>query len=102
MIIGIEDLKVNCLIGILEKEKEVPQNIYVTIECEVGDSFVDYVQIKELIHTIAHSSHHGLIEELIKAIVEGLKKFPIKSGFIVIKKPDALELAKSAYAKLYF
>ncbi|MDO7252491.1 dihydroneopterin aldolase [Helicobacter cappadocius] len=79
----IEDFKFKTIIGILDFEKEVPQDIVVdaTISYQYDDkNFIDYMEIKCSIQKLLQNNKYGLLEEALLDIVHHLK-----NNFDVIK-----------------
>ena len=94
--IYIEDLQVDAVIGILEKERSDPQRLIVNVVIEYireSDYFINYAHVAELIEERLQMRKYGLLEDAIKDIMLHLKEdyLPIKSIKMKISKPDILE-----------
>lgn len=106
--IGFHNLKVNCLIGTLESEKNHPQNLFldVAIKMELAnsdhiESTVDYTWLAGECIRIAKSRHFSLIETLGKEILNAiLQDKKISFIHIRIKKPEAIPDADWAFFEL--
>ncbi|NWF67021.1 MAG: dihydroneopterin aldolase [Campylobacterales bacterium] len=91
----IKELQIECIIGILDFERENSQKVVVNLECdyEYGDKFLDYALIVSKIEDSFICEQFLLIEDAINSILTMLKKeFSfIKSIKIEILKPDILK-----------
>jgi len=94
MRIHIEDLKFQCIIGILDFERVTPQDVIIniTIDYNYDKNFLDYAQIVQLVKEIMIKSEFLLIEEALdKLNLKLVKEYSsIKSMFIKITKPSIL------------
>jgi len=94
MIISIEDLKFKTIIGILDFERENPQDVIVDLsfEYDFKDEFIDYAQVSEIIKEMMKKNKFLLIEDAILEISSFLKKkFPqILWIDLKISKPSIL------------
>jgi len=104
MTIHVEDLKFQCIIGILDFERETPQDIIinVSIEYQFGDNFIDYAKVTELIKKIVIEEKFLLIEDAIKNLSKKLKEsFPqIDTLNIKITKPSILPDCKVSVSSI--
>ena len=108
MKIGIEELKITCTIGTLDKEKENKQDIFLDVEVETNsgssdnlDDTVDYVRIAKLCTNIATQHHYQILEALAHDLFKELhSSFDISWCRIKIKKPQALEFTKYATVEI--
>ena len=105
MTIHIEDLKFECIIGILDFERIKPQDVIVNILLEYNyeKGFIDYAQIVEKVKNLMIKSEFLLIEDALEAINLNLtKEFPaINSINIKITKPSILRDVKVSVSKHY-
>lgn len=94
MKIYIEDLTFNCIIGVLEHERTTPQKVIINFSCEydfTNGVYLDYSTIASDIQNIMIKGEFHLLEDSIKAIIDGLKKeYNISDILIKITKPDIL------------
>ncbi|PAF43020.1 dihydroneopterin aldolase [Helicobacter sp. 11S03491-1] len=72
----IQDLKLKIIIGILESERLIPQEILlegkITYEY-THSNFVDYIKIKDCIKKLLENNQYQLLEEALLDIIEKLK-----------------------------
>lgn len=94
MKIHVEDLKFQCIIGILDFERVKPQDVIIniSIEYEYKKEFLNYVKIVEIIKEMMIKSEFLLIEDALKEInLKLIKEFnTIKSIDLKITKPSIL------------
>lgn len=95
MQIQIEDLRLNCIIGILDFERIKPQEVIINInfEYEYKDSstFINYSKIVKQIELIMSEEKFELLEEAILYIQNHLyKTYKIKNLNLKISKPNIL------------
>lgn len=94
MTIHIEDLKFQCIIGILDFERVTPQDVIVNIEIDYNykNDFINYAEVAEMIKSNMLQSKFLLIEDALKELSQNLKKeFPIISTLnLKITKPSIL------------
>ena len=94
MTIHVEDLKFQCILGILDFERVTAQDIIVnlTIEYNYQNNFINYADIVQTIKEMMIKNQFLLIEDALNAI--NLKLFKeykeIKSLNIKITKPSVL------------
>ena len=105
MTIHIEDLKFQCIIGILDFERVTPQDVIINIEIEYlyEDNFINYAEIVQLIKEIMIKSEFLLIEEALDSLnLKLIKEFSsIKSMYIKITKPSILPDCKVSVSNHY-
>jgi len=103
--IHVEDLRFQCIIGILDFERLKPQDVIVniSIEYEYLQEFLNYVKIVEIIKEIMIKSEFLLIEDAIKEInLKLIKEFnTIKSIDLKITKPSILKGCKVSVSDYY-
>ncbi len=94
MTIHIEDLKFQCIIGILDFEREKPQDVIVNANIEYDDAngFINYADIVQIIKKTVIKSEFLLIEDALKEInLKLLKDYKaIKNIYLKITKPSIL------------
>lgn len=105
MTIHIEDLKFQCIIGILDFERVTPQDVIINIQIEYlyEKEFINYAQIVEIVKDIMIKSEFLLIEEALNSInLKLIKEFSsIKSIHLKITKPSILRDCKVSVSKHY-
>jgi len=105
MTIHIEDLKFQCIIGILDFERVTKQDVIVnaTINYNYNNKFINYADIVEIIKSNMLKSEFLLIENAIESI--NLKLFKeynsIKSINLKITKPSILPDCKVSVSDYY-
>lgn len=108
----IRDLKLNTIVGILEHEKELPQEIIINIElfCEIrkaagSDNIadtVDYKALKKQIISFIESGNFNLIETIAEKTAEiCLATKGVNAVKIIVDKPGCLTKAKSAAVEIF-
>jgi len=94
MTIHIEDLKFQCIIGILNFERITPQDVIinVTLDYEYKNEFINYADIVQIIKEMMLNEKFKLIEEALNSINLKLTKEykAIKSLDLKITKPSIL------------
>ena len=105
MTIHIEDLKFQCVIGILDFERVKAQDVIVnlTIDYNYKNGFIDYAQIVQKVKNLMIKSEFLLIEDAIEAISLNLTKefSTINSINIKITKPSILRDVKVSVSKQF-
>jgi len=103
--IHIEDLKFQCIIGILDFERITPQDIVVdiTIQYNYTDKFINYVDISDLVKTTMKNEKFLLIEDALSTLNKKLKKefSLINTLNLKITKPSILPDCKVSVANHY-
>ena len=76
MKIEIEDLKFQCIIGILDFEREAPQDVIINISLsyDYNDDFLNYAEIVELVKTTMVNEKFLLIEDALHSLTKKLKE----------------------------
>ena len=94
MKIHIEDLRFQCIIGILDFERVTPQDVIINFNCEYEykNDFINYVNIVDLIKKTMVLNKFELIEEAILSLKSEItKEFPLISSYTIkITKPSIL------------
>jgi len=94
--IYIEDLKVDAIIGILEKEREKEQELIANVVIEYirdGSYFINYANVALLIEERLQQMKYGLLEDAIKDIILHIKEDYPCAKYIKMKlsKPHILD-----------
>ncbi len=95
MKIKINDLKLNCIIGILDFERETPQEVIINLSFKYkyknSSSFIDYSKIVKQIEKIMYKEKFELLEDAIIYIENFLyKNYKITNLKLKITKPNIL------------
>ncbi len=105
MTIHVEDLKFQCIIGILDFERVKPQDVIIniSIEYEYQKEFINYAIIVEIIKETMIKSEFLLIEDALKGVnLNLIKEFnSIKSINLKITKPSILQGCKVSVSNYY-
>ena len=92
--VNIEDLTFNCIIGILDYEREKEQKVIIDISFEYfydKSNFIDYSEVVFLVEKFMIKKQFNLIENAILFIRKKLKnKYKIKNLKVKISKPDII------------
>jgi dihydroneopterin aldolase len=95
MKVQIKNLKFQCIIGILKKERKTKQKVIVNIKFNYNynkQKFIDYSEVAQLVEQNLKKQRFGLIEDAILDTKDLLEyKFNIKKLKIKITKPDILK-----------
>ena len=94
MTIHIEDLKFQCIIGILDFERTTPQNVILNIQINYTyeNEFINYAEVSNASKLLMIDSKFSLIEDALLTLKNKLKeKFPsIQTLEIKITKPSIM------------
>ena len=94
MEISIEDLKFQCIIGILDFEREKEQDVIINlvISYEYIDEFINYAEVTELIKSHMKNKKYLLIEDALGDLSQMLKENFSKINTLNLKitKPSIL------------
>jgi len=94
--ININNLEVECIIGITEEERNTPQKVIVDVTLtyfyeKKEKKYIDYVKVVELITNILKEKEFELLEDAILYIRKAIKSnFFIKDLNLKITKPQIL------------
>jgi dihydroneopterin aldolase len=95
MKVQIKNLKFQCIIGILKKERKTKQKVIVNIKFNYNykkQNFIDYSEVAQLVEQNLKKQRFGLIEDAILDTKDLLEyKFDIKKLKIKITKPNILK-----------
>ena len=105
MTIHIEDLKFQCIIGILDFERVTPQDVIINlaIEYDYKKNFINYADVVEIVKNMMKKNKFLLIEDALENInLKLIKEFnTIKSIHLKITKPSILEGCKVSVSNYY-
>ena len=105
MTIHVDDLKFQCIIGILDFERTTKQDVLldIKIEYKYKDEFINYEQVVELIKLDMINSKFLLIEDALLSLKIKLKeKFPLINVLdLKITKPSILPDCKVSVSNIY-
>ena len=105
MTIHVEDLKFECIIGILDFERVKPQDIIInlTIDYNYEKDFINYADVVDIIKNNMIESKFLLLEDALKQISTKLKeKFSlIRTLELKITKPSILPDAIVSVSNIY-
>lgn len=95
MKVYIEDFRFSCIIGILDFERETPQDVIINLELEYEfqTEFINYANVAELIKSSMQEKKFKLIEDALNYLFSSLKEkyTNISTLFIKITKPSILQ-----------
>ena len=96
MLIHIEELTFEVIIGLLDFERKMAQKVIIKLEIEYvyeKNQFIDYANIVSLVEKKLHLEKYMLLEEAILGLKETIiLNYPsIKKLFIKISKPNILQ-----------
>ncbi len=95
--IGFEDLKIDCIIGILPHERKTQQPLYIDMCCILKEGFLDYRECADICQKVSQKNHFLLEDFAINVFEEIVNLKKIYFVRIKIKKPQAIQEAKHAY-----
>ncbi|MCK9454434.1 MAG: dihydroneopterin aldolase [Sulfurimonas sp.] len=105
MTIHIEDLKFQCIIGILDFERIKPQDVIVNAAIVYDDKngFINYADIAQIIEKTMLENEFFLIEDALKEInLKLIKEYKaIKSIDLKVTKPSILPHCKVSVSNHY-
>ena len=109
--IYIDDLRVACIIGIYDWEREVPQTVNISLRLPAGGrafhtdqlrDAVDYKTLTKTVIALVSNSRYQLIERLAEAIAQlCLRKFGLAWVRLRLEKPGALRGARTVGLEIY-
>ena len=96
-LIEIKDMSVHCIIGVYDEERLKPQELLITIKCQINldenqdldniENVTSYADLKSEITDFVSSSKYKTLEKLITELQKViLKKFPIEIQLLEINK----------------
>ncbi|MBU1659729.1 dihydroneopterin aldolase [bacterium] len=105
MTIHIEDLKFQCIIGILDFERTTPQDVIInlTLDYDYKGTFINYADVAELIKFEMKHNKFLLLENALNKLCEILvhKHISIISLNLKITKPSILSDCKVSVSTFY-
>ena len=105
MTIHVDDLKFQCVIGILNFERLTPQDVIVNLELDYafGGEFINYASVAELIKSSMIKHKFPLIEDALAGLSDSLKiEFSgITSLYLKITKPSILPDCRVSVSNRY-
>ncbi len=105
MKIHIEDLKFQCIIGILDFEREEVQDVTlnITIDYKYEDEFINYVDVTNLVKSTMCEEKFLLIEDALLELSKIVKKefLKINTLYLKITKPSILPDCKVSVSNTY-
>ena len=105
MKIYIEDLKFQCIIGILDFERVTPQDVVIniTIEYDYKNEFINYADVSQTVKNTMISQKFELIEEALDNLSLKLTQefTSINTLDIKITKPSILPDCKVSVSNFY-
>ncbi len=105
MRIHIDDLKFQCIIGILDFERENVQDvtINVTIDYEYENEFINYSDVVNTLKSTMYEKEFLLIEDALYELSTILKKefSKINTLYLRITKPSILSDCKVSVSNIY-
>jgi dihydroneopterin aldolase len=105
MTIHVEDLKFQCIIGILDFERVTPQDVIInlTVDYVYENEFINYVEITDTVKFNMIENKYMLIEDSLSDISLKLQeKFStIKTLHLKITKPSILPDCKVSVSHFY-
>lgn len=94
MTIHIEDLKFQCIIGILDFERTTPQDVIINLEIKYDfqTKFINYADVSNFIQSTMTEKKFMLIEDAINYFIFHLKEnfLQINELYLKITKPSIL------------
>lgn len=106
-VVLIEDLTVECIVGLYEWEQQLPRKLVIGLELGVDNrraaasdamqDSVDYGAVCERVTAICKATHYRLIETLAEHIArELLAGYPLLGSVqLTIRKPGAVSVARN-------
>ncbi|MEN4053954.1 MULTISPECIES: dihydroneopterin aldolase [Sulfurimonas] len=105
MKISIEDLKFQCIIGILDFEREKEQDVIInlTIDYKYKNDFINYADVTEFIKTAMKNKKYLLIEDALEDLSQLLKEnfSKINTLHLKITKPSILPNCRVSVEEQY-
>lgn len=105
MTIHIQDLKFQCIIGILDFERVNPQDVIINLEIDYDykDNFINYAEVVTLIKSDMIKNKFLLIEDALENLSLKLKKefSTINKLNLKITKPSILSDCKVSVSNFY-
>ena len=112
-VIGIHQLRIDCIVGIYPAERQQPQTLYVDVKIKmdfapclmsgkIADT-VDYVMIAQLCTELAQRKNYHLLEAFASDILEECKnRYQACWVWVSIQKPSAIPSAAYAFVEMEY
>ena len=105
MKIYIEDLKFQCILGILDFERTTLQDVTlnITIDYDFSDEFINYADVVNLLKLTMREKKFLLIEDALEELAKTLQKefSKINTLFLKITKPSILPDCTVSVSNIY-
>ena len=105
MTIYVEDLKFQCIVGILDFERTTPQDIIINIKIEYAfeAAFINYALVVDLVKSSMIENKFLLLEDALSQLSGFLKKefLTIDSLYVKITKPSILPDCRVSVSNFY-
>lgn len=110
--IGLQNLRIDCIVGIYPHERVELQPLFVDIEVKADfdaaasaehvDETVDYDHLAELLTGLATERQYQLIETFAKEALDGIlgRWASVQGAQIEIRKPKAVPAADASFVRL--
>ena len=110
--VGLSDLRIDCVIGIYPHEREATQPLFVDVEVDYDfapaaqskgiDDAMDYDKLARELTGLAVENQYELLETFVEeAASRCLQLFsPIRRIRLAVRKPQAVDKAAAAFAKI--
>ncbi len=110
-IIGIEGLRIWCVIGANASERIIEQEIFVDLQVETSfqacaasdkvEDAISYVDLADVCTQLAKTRQYHLLETFACEAVDALlRRFPVDWAWIRVRKPHAVITAEAAFVEL--
>jgi len=105
MTIHIEDLKFQCIIGILDFERTLPQDVIINLEIDYkyDNNFINYADVVNIIKSDMTQKKFLLIEDALEDLSQSLKKefSKINTPNLKITKPSIMPECVVSVSNIY-
>lgn len=106
MTIHVEDLKFQCIVGILDFERLEPQDVIINLKIEYAytkEEFINYALVAQRVKEMMQEEQFYLLEDALQEISHALRTefTTIKNLTIKITKPSILDDCKVALSNYY-
>ena len=105
MTIYVEDLKFQCIVGILDFERITKQDVIINIKIEYAfdAAFINYALVVDLVKSSMIENKFLLLEDALSQLSDSLKKefLTIDSLYIKITKPSILPDCRVSVSNFY-
>jgi len=106
MTIHIEDLKFQCIIGILDFERLSPQDVIINLQITYNfkeNDFINYAEVSNLIEKTMKNHKFLLIEDALATLSSNLKQSfsAIKTLKLKITKPTIMSNSRVSVSEIF-